>query len=254
MNRLSARLEVQKILKSFVRQKSHWRGAVLMTRLYFYVEGQTEQAFVKRVLKPHLATFGVMVMGAILKASARSAGIIHRGGGNFAPARNDLLNLLKLHRGADVRFTTMFDLYALPSDFPGLAATCSKQHLPYERVKYLEEALSEDIADRRLIPHLQLFEFESILLADPTVFSLIYDNAEAGIAKLQAAVRRESGCPELVDDGPDTAPSKRIIQQFPRYLNGKTTDGVDAAECIPLPTVRACSPHFNQWLQTLESL
>ena len=37
-----------------------------MKRLYFYVEGPTEQGYVKRVLKPHLATFGVMVMGAIL--------------------------------------------------------------------------------------------------------------------------------------------------------------------------------------------
>lgn len=225
-----------------------------MKRLYFYVEGQTEQAYVQRVLKPHLASFGVMVMGAILKASGRRQGLVHRGGGNYAPARNDLLNLLKYHQGADVRFTTMFDLYALPSDFPGLEAARQKEHLPYERVRCLEDALSHDIEDRRLIPHLQLFEFESILLADPTVFALIYDKAEAGIAKLQQAVDRANGCPELVDDGPETAPSKRIIEQFPRYLSGKTTDGVDAAECIPLNVVRACSPHFNQWIGALEQL
>ena len=224
-----------------------------MIRLYFYVEGQTEQASVTRVHKPHLATFGVMVMGAILKASARRARIIHRGGGNYAPARNDLLNLLKLHHGSDVCFTTMFDLYSLPSDFPGSDAAAQKRHLPYEQIKCLEEALSEDIGDRRLIPHLQLFEFESILLADPTVFSLLYENATNGIAKLQEVVQ-EKGGPELVDDGPNTAPSKRIIQQFPRYLSGKTTDGVDAAECIALPVVRACSPHFDQWLRTLEQL
>ena len=32
-----------------------------MVRLYFYVEGQTEQGYVTRVLKPHLAGRGVQV-------------------------------------------------------------------------------------------------------------------------------------------------------------------------------------------------
>ena len=35
-----------------------------MVRLYFYVEGQTEQVYVTRVLMPHLAGFGVQGMGA----------------------------------------------------------------------------------------------------------------------------------------------------------------------------------------------
>jgi hypothetical protein len=30
-----------------------------MVRLYFYVEGQTEQEYVRLVLTPHLAAFGV---------------------------------------------------------------------------------------------------------------------------------------------------------------------------------------------------
>ena len=42
-----------------------------MVRLYFYVEGQTEQEYVRRVLMAHLAGFGVQVMGAVLAASGR---------------------------------------------------------------------------------------------------------------------------------------------------------------------------------------
>ena len=39
-----------------------------MIRLYFYVEGQTEQEYAARVLRPHLAGFGVQVMGAVRAA------------------------------------------------------------------------------------------------------------------------------------------------------------------------------------------
>jgi hypothetical protein len=50
-----------------------------MVRLYFYVEGQTEQEYAARVLTPHLAGFGVQVMGAVLAASGRKRGPSSRG-------------------------------------------------------------------------------------------------------------------------------------------------------------------------------
>ena len=51
-----------------------------MVRLYLYVEGQTEQVYAARVLRPHLAGFGVQVMGAVLAASGRKHGHVSRGG------------------------------------------------------------------------------------------------------------------------------------------------------------------------------
>jgi hypothetical protein len=42
-----------------------------MIRLLFYVEGQAEQGYVKRALTPHLAPFGVQVMGPVLAASGK---------------------------------------------------------------------------------------------------------------------------------------------------------------------------------------
>src|SRR5258708_31541284 len=78
-----------------------------MVRLYFYVEGQTEQGYVTRVLTPHLARFGVQVMGAVRAASGRRHGVVSRGGGkHYQPMRNDLGRLLRQESGADVRFTT----------------------------------------------------------------------------------------------------------------------------------------------------
>jgi len=43
-----------------------------MVRLYFYVEGQTEQEYVRRVLMPYLAGFGVQVMGAVLARAGQN--------------------------------------------------------------------------------------------------------------------------------------------------------------------------------------
>lgn len=93
-----------------------------MIRLYFYVEGQTERRYAARVLRPHLAGFGVQVMGAVLTASGRKHGQIARGGGRrHQPMRKDLGNLLRQDARADARFTTMFDLYALHKGLPGSA-------------------------------------------------------------------------------------------------------------------------------------
>jgi hypothetical protein len=92
-----------------------------MVRLFFYVEGPTEQGWCSTVLREHLAPLGVYVEGAIPRASGRRHGVVARGGGrHYLPMKNDLARLLRQHRGKDVRFTTMFDLYALNRDFPGM--------------------------------------------------------------------------------------------------------------------------------------
>ncbi|HYV36299.1 MAG TPA: DUF4276 family protein [Gemmataceae bacterium] len=225
-----------------------------MIRLYFYVEGQSEQGYVKRVLAPHLAGFGVQVMGAVLAASGRKHGQVSRGGGRvYEPMRKDLGNLLRQDTGADVRVTTMFDLYALHIGFPGWDAAEKQRHLPRERVVTLEKAFAADVGDPRFIPHIQLYEFETILLCGPDHFALVYEDSAKGIAALQAVVVTATS-PELVNDGETTAPSKRIIDHFPEYGGQKTTIGVDLAECVGIEKTRSDCSHFDQWLKSLETL
>jgi hypothetical protein len=222
-----------------------------MVRLYFYVEGQTEQEYTARVLRPHLAGFGVQVMGAVRAASGRKHGHISRGGGRrYQPMRKDLGNLLRQDAHADVRFTTMFDLYALHDGFPGWNEAEKQRHVPRERVLTLEKAFAADVGDRRFIPHIQLYEFETILLCEPSHFALVYEGSGAGIAALQAAVASAES-PELVNDGDTTAPSKRIIGLFPQYSGQKTTVGVDLAHCVGIDRTRALCAHFDHWLKTL---
>ena len=224
-----------------------------MIRLYFYVEGQTEQGYVDRVLIPYLAAFEVYGR-AILAASGRKHGQVSRGGGNrYQPMRKDFGNLLQQHKRDDVRFTTMFDLYALHHSFPGWDLAEKQRHIPRERVLTLERAFADDVNDPRFIPHIQLHEFETILLCDPDVFAEEFPNAAAGIAALQDAVAKEKS-PELINDGPTTAPSKRIIKEFPDYASLKTTVGVDLATLIGLDKTRLLCPHFDNWIKKLESL
>lgn len=91
-----------------------------MMRLYIVlVEGQAEEAFVKSVLAPHLASFDLEVRPIIVTTSRDAHGRKHKGGGTWA---HWLRDIKRLTGEQDGRFTTMFDLYGLPDDFPGLAA------------------------------------------------------------------------------------------------------------------------------------
>jgi hypothetical protein len=213
-----------------------------MIRLFFYVEGQTEQGYVSKVLTPHLASFGVYVEGPIRAPD-----------GSYMRMRRDLGHLLKMHSQPDVRFTTMFDLYALRRPWPGWDEAEKLRHIPRDRVRKLEEAFADDISDARLIPHIQLYEFETILLCGPEEFPLIYEKCDAAVKQLQEMVEKE-GPPEQINDNPNTAPSKRIDKLFPGYAAAKTSDGVELASCVGLAKVRQMCPHFGEWLGRLEGL
>ncbi|HEY9419923.1 MAG TPA: DUF4276 family protein, partial [Thermoanaerobaculia bacterium] len=60
--------------------------------------------------------------------------------------------------------------------------------------------------------------------------------------------------PELIDDGQDSAPSKRIIAEIPDYKDAKTVVGPQVAELIGLNVIRSKCPHFAAWLARLEKL
>jgi hypothetical protein len=223
-------------------------------RLIFFVEGQTEQAYIARVLAPHLVPFRVYAERAILPITGRHKDKVFKGGGkSFAKARRQFANLLKQHDQPDVRFTTMFDLYHLYPDFPGRAGAESLRRDPRARVAFLERAFFEEFGDSRVIPHIQLHEFETILLAGPEDLALFEDNSAKAIQELTEVVAA-TGHVELVNDGSETAPSKRIEKCFESYPKLKTTVGVEWAACVGLPRTRERCPHFDTWVRTLEAL
>ena len=224
-----------------------------MARLHFFVEGPTEQTFADTVLKRHLANFGVYMHKPVLIAHARKKGRVHRGGGrNFTAMQNDIHRRLREDSASDAYFTTMIDLYALHADFPGREEAERLRADPYKRVEALEKSWSDETGDSRFIPFIQLHEFEANLFCDISRFAL-FDLQSSKIRALQRIADGASS-PEEIDDGEHTAPSKRIIQQFPEYEALKPIVGPEMAELIGLENIRAKCPHFDGWIYRLEQL
>ena len=99
----------------------------MSVKLNCIAEGQTEEAFVNEVLKPHLSYMSVWVNPIVVRTGYRR-NVVYRGGlKTYARAKNDITRLLKQDRNPDTRFTTMFDLYALPTDFPGYPNAVAKR-------------------------------------------------------------------------------------------------------------------------------
>ncbi|MYA21831.1 MAG: DUF4276 family protein, partial [Gemmatimonadetes bacterium] len=120
------------------------------------------------------------------------------------------------------------------------------------RVKVLDDGLGEDISDRRFIPHFQLHEFEALLLSDPQKLDAQFDRS-TGIRRLVDMVASFDS-PELINDGNDTSPSKRIIGEIPEYERMKVSAAPIVADKIGLPTLRLKCKHFGEWICKLETL
>ncbi|KPA13589.1 hypothetical protein MHK_006193 [Candidatus Magnetomorum sp. HK-1] len=223
-----------------------------MIRLNFIVEGQTEQLFVHEVLKNHLSMFKVYPYVRRVE-TGRNKGIIYRGGmTGYLKAKKDITNWMKEDKDPHARFTTMFDLYALPSTFPKFDES-KKISNPYKRVETLEYAFQEDIKEKRFIPYVQLHEFEALLLSAPDIFTYAFPEFTSQISRLKEMTKLFT-TPEHINDKNETAPSKRIIKEIPEYADLKTTAGPLIAKHIGLKVMREKCLHFNQWVNKLERL
>ena len=231
-------------------------------RLHVTAEGTTEERFVKDVLAPYLGERQVWADArCVLTSKNNRLGVEYRGGWRrtsaYATVRTDICTWMKEDRNPDVRFTTMFDLYALPGDFPGYAEAYRETD-PYRRVVVLEEALAADIngelGDTRFVPYIQLHEFEALILADPKQLDWEFLEHDRGIERLVTMVEQEGGNPELIDDGQNTSPSKRIIAEIAEYAGNKATSGPLVTGRIGMPTLCERCRHFAEWIERLEKL
>jgi hypothetical protein len=145
----------------------------------------------------------------------------------------------------------------LPSDFPGYDEAYRESD-PYCRVSILEEALSSDINgeldDIRFVPYIQLHEFEALILADPKQLNWEFLEHDRPIQQLVEMVEKEGGNPELIDDGVNTAPSKRIIAEIPEYEGSKATSGPLVAGKIGMQKLSERCRHFSEWVEILLKL
>lgn len=231
-------------------------------RVNFIVEGQTEETFVRRILAESLAKSGIYVSGArgvetgrkkirrqnIIKPGKQE--IIFRGGmPSFKKIKRDIEWWLIEDKSAYL--TTMFDLYALSNDFPEYDSALKAKN-PYQKVKILENALKAEISNSNFIPYIQLHEFEGLLFSDVKIIDEVLKPYHNSKIEALTSIRRQFNTPEEIDDGDETAPSKRIISLFRSYQ--KVTYGYQIANRIGIDVIRKECPHFNEWMVKLGQL
>ncbi|WP_337882649.1 DUF4276 family protein [Chromobacterium haemolyticum] len=215
-----------------------------MSRVYLLVEGQTEEAFVNELLTPHYARLDLYLTPIIVSTSPG-----YRGGVvSYAKIKPQIEKLCRQDTSAHV--TTLFDLYALPADFPGKnSPTYSSLANGQRKAEFLEAELAKNIGQRNFIPNLLVHEFEALLFTQINTFEQWTDDNNA-LTPLRTV--RAMRLPEDINDSPQTAPSKRILAAMPEYQ--KTFHGPLIACDIGLDAMRVDCPHFDGWLKKLEDL
>ena len=218
-------------------------------RLNITTEGATELRFIKDVLFKHLQPYHVY---CDYRSVLTSKEYRKRGGiTNYFKAKKDIQQWMHSENSSDRRFTTMFDYYALPDDFPGYS-DAQKLINPYDKVRCIETAFASDINDNRFIPYIQLHEFEALLFSNLDVILLEYEDKRTEVESLKKVLYQANNNPELIDDKKETSPSHRIIAQIPEYQ--KVSSGALIADLISVEVLREKCLHFNEWLTKLEKL
>lgn len=180
-----------------------------MNRLVIVCEGQTEREFCNDVLRPFFANKGIDVSAPLIKHS--KGGIVA-----WSHLKKQIEN--HLHEGAYV--STFIDYYGIKRqyDFPGWDK--SKEIADKrERLMFVLRCMLEDIPsdiNYRFIPYIQLHEFEGLLFSDVSAFKKSFDETEMDFDKIKT-MAEEAENPEMINDGPETAPSKRILKAVPGY-------------------------------------
>lgn len=218
-----------------------------MKTLVIIVEGQTEEAFVRDLLTPELTAHGIWPDCRIVHPRQMGSRSLHRGGGGWPDWRAKIKNALRDSR-PDLSFTTLFDLYGLPAACPGRTEALRLASGP-AKADCIERALRAEFGDERFMPYVQVHEFEALVLAALDGLEGMLDASAdlEGLAKLRARIAPLS--PEDINDGPDTAPSKRLLAAIPSY--DKLVHGPGAIEAVGLAHIRAACPRFASWLNAL---
>jgi hypothetical protein len=227
--------------------------------LYIMVEGDTEEEFTNSVLAPHLFAYDVYAKPSkvITRGKRGKPNKFSGGGCTYAAWRRDLDIWIKQQRHRkDVWFSTLLDYYGLNSytdDFPGFKEAMKLSEVD-DRIRCIEDHWKKDINFPRFIPHLQKHEFEAMLLVNVRVFKEIFPDQENSVISLAHDIQDLGKPPEEINDGVNSAPSKRIIHRLESYRTRKSFAGPLAAAKIGLPEIRKTCRHFDRWLGELESL
>ncbi|MDX2162349.1 MAG: DUF4276 family protein [bacterium] len=181
------------------------------------VEGQTEEAFVKDVLNPHLNSLNIHLIPTLV-VTKRTASRRFKGGVvSYAQVENDLRQLCKDTSATAI--TTMIDFARLDGKgFPGwdeLKTRFANRPI-YDKVAHLERRLRETIDDSRFRPYFSLHEYEALLFSRPDKIAAWFPQLSPKAVEQLSAVRAAVESPELINDlNPPSYRIQEILRQQP---------------------------------------
>jgi hypothetical protein len=203
-------------------------------------EGLTEATFVHRVLAPYVySECSVELTPSLLKS-----GTGRSGGGNVTVERLANHMAREYHNFDGV--TSLVDWYGFSRRD---ADHCTQLE---ERIRQDVEYRVLRVDTRKLLPYVQLHEFEALLFADVEGFRICIDGWSTAVEQYLRSVREQFKSPEDINDNPSTCPSARIAATFGEYGYQKASDGPLVAEEVGIPAMRSACPRFDAWLKWLE--
>lgn len=212
-----------------------------MTRVYIFCEGQTEELFVRELLKPHFTNLHIWLIPIIVSTGRDKGGVT-----SYGKIHRQITRLCKHDPKAYV--TTLMDYYAFPQGRHGLEPLRQERD-PIAKAEALTEAFQNRIGCSNFIANLVVHEYEGLLFSFPDAFGEWFDQIDVNRLK---KIRYCVATPEHIDDGVETAPSKRIRSICRGYR--KTLHGPLLALSIGLDVMRRECPIFDTWLTRLEKL
>ena len=213
-----------------------------MIRIHVFVEGQTEETFIREVLYIHFIEKNLSLNPILIRTSTKGKG----GASNYEKIKWQIDEKCKEDRKSFV--TTMLDLFKLPNNFPGYSGLVNISD-PYKKVSHLEREWVHEMNQSNFIPYISLHEFEALLFSQLQKFEDWF--GKISVNKLTEE-RKQFESPEHVNNGPETAPSKRILKHCQGY--DKVLHGSLIALSIGLDTIRNQCRHFDKWLKCIENL
>ncbi len=217
-----------------------------MKRLVIICEGPTEQEFIRDVMFSYFSPKGIFIQTPLIKKS----------GGGIVPWKALKEQIIGHLREGGSIVTTLIDYYGMPDryNYPGWEE--SKTIVDrVERMIFLEEYMLNEIPDElrnRFIPYYQLHEFEGLLFNNLASFEATFAPSEFKDKVELIRILDQYPNPELINDHPDTAPSKRLDKLIEGY--NKIVYGAILADTIGIVNLKAKSPRFNKWITQLENI
>lgn len=201
-----------------------------MVRVGISVEGTTEERFIQMVVAPFLLVKGIYIQPISMNGNVR-----------LDRVRSELK-----------RMAASFDYVTTFYDFYGFKGVDTNIEDKATLEKKILLCVHNSIRPR-LIPYVQMYEFEGLLFSDPMIVgeqlsSKTHENVGEWARTVLAKFQNK---PEEINSSFHTAPSKRL-EANTNYR--KTTHGPNIAKAIGVQGLRERCKGFDGWLKRIEYL